>query len=294
MEKSRIKYWISALRPKTLPASFIPVLIACALAYKDRVFNFVPAIVCVLFALLAQIVSNLLNDYFDFVNGKDKEDRIGPDRAVSKGWISPKTMFRAASFVLLVACLLGCILIYYAGLKLVWIGLLVCVFIYAYSAGPYPLAEHGWGDVCVLVFYGIIPVVMTYYVQSLRFDLSSLICGLAVGIVSINILVSNNFRDRFQDAAVNKRTSIVLFGEEFGIYFYLLNGIAAVLLCAVLAVFRGGYFYLLPVFYLYPHIKTWKTMKKIDRGPGLNKILGMSARNTMVFGILLSAGIIMS
>lgn len=287
-----MRYWVLAARPKTLAASVMPVLLACALTYKEEKFNFIPALLCFVFALLAQIVSNFLNDYYDFIKGSDRNDRLGPERAVSKGWISPKVMLNTSILLIIFACLLGCILIYYAGWKLIFVGIGVALGVFAYSAGPYPLAYKGWGDICVLIFYGIIPVGFTYYVQTLAWSPEATIAGFSIGIVTVNILVANNYRDREQDKISGKNTTIVIFGEEFGRYFYLFNGIIAVLICLFFYFTGRKFAALIPLLYLFPHILTWKEMCDIRQGKELNKILGKSARNTIIFGLLLILGIV--
>ena len=160
--KSRIHAWLEAARPKTLPASFSPVLVGCALAYRDGVFKLAPTILCVLVALLAQIASNFANDYFDYKKGADKEDRLGPERAVASGWITPKAMLWGTFITLGLSCLCGCFLLFFAGWELIAVGVAIAICVLAYSAGPYPLAYNGLGDVCVVLFYGIIPVCFTY------------------------------------------------------------------------------------------------------------------------------------
>ena len=294
MNSVQLKHWLLASRPKTLPASVVPVLVGTALAYSVGEFKWVPAVVCFLFALIAQIVSNLFNDYFDYKNGNDRADRIGPDRAVSKGWIRPKSMLRASLMLIALACLLGCILIYYAGWEILWVGIAVSIGAFAYSAGPYPLASRGLGDVCVILFYGIIPVGFTYYVQALDWTTPLSLCGLSVGFVTTNILVANNFRDREQDKRVGKNTSIVLFGATFGKWFYFINGIIAVATCLFFFLYKMNYAAILPALYLIPHLLTWKEMCRINKGKELNKILGRSSVNTIVFGLLLIIGILLS
>lgn len=228
--RSRIQAWLEAARPKTLPASFSPVLVGCALAYRDGVFKLAPAILCVLVALLAQIASNFANDYFDFKKGADKEDRLGPERAVASGWITPKAMLWGTFITLGLSCLCGCFLLFFAGWELIGVGIAIAICVLAYSAGPFPLAYNGLGDVCVVLFYGIIPVCFTYYVQALSFSLLSFLLSLSLGLLSANILIVNNYRDYEQDKAARKRTTIVLFGRTFGLLAYLLNGILAVLI----------------------------------------------------------------
>lgn len=294
MKQVQINYWWQAMRPKTLAASIMPVILACALTIHAGKFQAIPAAICLVFAILVQIVSNFLNDYYDFIKGSDRSDRLGPERAVAKGWISPYKMLRASILLILVACILGSALIYYAGWQMIFVGIAVCLGAFAYSSGPYPLAYHGLGDICVVVFYGIVPVGFTYYVQSLDWTIATTIAGVSIGIVATNILVANNFRDRQEDKISNKNTSIVLLGEQFGIWFYLSNGIIAVLLTTFFYCLQMPLAAILPPLYLIAHIRTWKKMRKIYQGKDLNSILEESAKNTIFFGLLLSIGILLS
>ena len=293
IKKNSVQAWFLAIRPKTLTAAMTPVVVASALAYHDNYFQWKPALICLLFAILAQITSNLANDYFDYKKGSDGRERLGPKRAVAEGWIAPKTMLYATLGLLAVNCILGLLLVFYGGWQLILVGALVVLFALAYSGGPYPLAYHGWGDVCVFIFFGIVPVGFTYYVQSLQWTLPATLCGAAVGLVVINILVANNYRDRDTDRSVGKRTSIVLFGESFGRSFYLYNGVIAVIICQYFWLVQSYEAALYPAIYLYFHIKTWKEMTKIREGKGLIPILGKTARNAFVFGLLLSLGLLL-
>ncbi|MEG1574937.1 MAG: 1,4-dihydroxy-2-naphthoate octaprenyltransferase, partial [Bacteroidales bacterium] len=160
-----IKDWFLAARPKTLLVGVAPVLTGSALAYSFGRFNWIPAMICLVFALLAQISSNFINDYYDFKKGTDREDRVGPERAVAAGKITPRAMLRATVITILLALLIGSSLICYGGWWLIPVGALVAIFAFAYSGGPYPLSYHGLGDVAVLIFYGVVPVTFTYYVQ---------------------------------------------------------------------------------------------------------------------------------
>lgn len=284
--KSLINAWLEAARPKTLPASLSPVLLACVLAWRDGVFQLAPALLCLGVALLAQIASNFANDYFDFKKGADTEERLGPERAVAQGWIAPKAMLRATFLTLGLSCLCGCMLLLFAGWELIPVGVAIALCVLAYSAGPFPLAYNGLGDVCVVLFYGIIPVCFTYYVQALSFSLLAFLLSLSVGLLSTNILIVNNYRDYVQDKAARKRTTIVLFGRGFGKVVYLLNGLVAVLLAIPLLFSAptwllflfGGFFAL---FYI-----TWKELFNYE-GRELNKTLGHTARNVFLFTVLL-------
>ena len=138
-----LKLWIDAARPRTLPVSVGPVVVAAAYAWYFDVFHPVIVSVCVVFALLAQIASNFANDYFDYKKGADRSDRVGPRRAVASGDISPQKMLKATTFTLFLACAIGSTLIYYGGWWLIIAGVLIALLAMAYSAGPYPLAYHG-------------------------------------------------------------------------------------------------------------------------------------------------------
>lgn len=286
-EKSLLKAWLEAARPKTLPASFSPVLVGCALAYRDGSFRFGPAFLCLLVAVLAQIASNFANDYFDFKKGADGAGRVGPERAVASGWITPRAMLRGTFVTLGFACLCGCGLLFYAGWELVWVGIAIAVCVLAYSAGPYPLAYHGLGDVCVLLFYGVIPVCFTYYVQVLSFSLLSFLLSLAVGLLSVNILIVNNYRDYEQDKAASKRTTIVCFGRSFGRIVYLLNGLVAIGITLPLLLNLDWWTDLAFGAFGVLFIATWLEMKHRE-GTELNKTLGHTARNVFIFSLLLT------
>jgi len=291
IKKNSLHAWFLSARPKTLPASATPVIVACALAYHDNSFQWKPALICLLFAILSQIISNFANDYFDYKKGIDNEERLGPKRAVAEGWIAPKLMLSVTIALLILDLALGLLLLQYGGWKLIFAGLFVAIFAFAYSGGPYPLAYHGLGDVCVFIFFGIIPVGFTYYVQTLQWTLPVTICGISTGLVIINILVANNYRDRFSDLKAGKKTSIVLFGEKFGEWFYLLNGIIAVVGCQYFLLEKAIWASLLPIVYLIFHIVIWKEMITINHGKALIGTLEKTARNALIFGAMLAVGL---
>jgi len=293
IEKNSLQAWFLATRPKTLPAAATPVIVACALAFHDKSFQWEPALICLLFALIAQVIANFANDYFDYKKGSDNKERLGPKRAVAEGWIAPEIMLRVTTILLIVDLSLGLLLLHYGGWKLIFVGLFVAIFALAYSGGPYPLSYNGFGDVCVFVFFGIVPVGFTYYVQTLQWTLPATICGACVGLVIINILIANNYRDRFSDAKTNKKTTVVLFGEKFGQWFYLLNGVIAVTGCQYFWLEKTIWAALLPIVFLIFHIRTWKEMITINQGKALIGILEKTAKNALIFGVTLSAGLLL-
>ncbi|MDR1880087.1 MAG: 1,4-dihydroxy-2-naphthoate polyprenyltransferase [Tannerellaceae bacterium] len=285
--KNQLQAWIEAARPKTLPASVSPVFLGCALAYADDALRIVPAALCLWVALLAQIASNFANDYFDFKKGADTEERLGPERAVASGWITPKAMLGGTFIALGLACLGGLFLCYLAGWELLFAGAAIALCVLAYSAGPFPLAYHGLGDVCVGVFYGVIPVCLTYYVQAAAFSPLSFPLSLALGFLSINILVVNNYRDCEQDRAAGKRTSIVRFGRAFGRWFYLANGVLAILFSLPLLLHTRWWILLLFVAFFSFFLSTWRALYRFQ-GRELNATLARSAGNVLLFTVLLA------
>lgn len=292
IKQNSLHAWILAARPKTLAGAVTPVLVGTALAYADGQFHWLPILVCFLFAGLMQIAANFINDLFDFLKGTDREDRLGPERACAQGWISPTAMKRGIIFTVAIACLIGCILLFYAGWQLILVGLLCVVFAFFYTTGPYPLSYNGWGDILVIIFFGFIPVGGTYYVQALTWTpdvtIASLICGLIVD----TLLVVNNYRDREADAQSGKRTVVVRFGEPFGKYLYLISGVIAAMLSLWLLSETLIPAIATAAIYLALHITTWRRMVKIHSGKKLNSILGETSRNMLIMGILLSLSLI--
>lgn len=284
-KKNTVTAWIEAARPRTLSASFSPVLVGCGLAWVDGVFRLIPALLCVCVALLAQIASNFANDYYDYKKGSDREDRLGPSRAVASGWITPRAMIGGTLFTLGLSCFCGCLLLFYGGWLLLPVGILMALCVLGYSTGPYPLSYNGLGDLCVLLFYGIVPVCFTYYVQANAFSFTSFLLSLSVGLLSVNILVVNNYRDYEQDIVSRKRTTIVLFGKKFGRIFYLVNGVLA--LAIALCVFRyTGWINLLFIVYLGLFLVIWRQFCGLE-GKALNKMLGKTSLLVLLFTFLL-------
>lgn len=286
-----VKAWILASRPKTLSGAAVPVLIGSSLAYNDGYFAFTPAILCLIFAFLMQIDANFINDLFDFIKGSDGEDRLGPKRACAQGWISTEAMKRGIAFTTMTASLIGFFLLFFGGLEMIPVGILCIIFAFLYTAGPYPLAYHGWGDLLVIIFFGFIPVGCTYYVMSHTWTSSITIASLACGIVIDSLLMVNNYRDFEQDKQNGKKTLIVKMGASSGKALYLITGVIAAELCWYFA-FNGLYWAaILPQIYLIPHILTWNEMVIIGKGKELNRVLGKTGRNIFIFGLLLSLGI---
>ena len=207
--------WMEAARPRTLPAAVAPVIAASALAWQDGVFVAPAAVACLLFALLVQFGTNFANDYFDFIKGADTAERVGPRRAVAAGLVAPATMRRATIWVFALAFLVGLTLLPYGGWRLLVIGLLSIACGVLYTGGPFPLAYHGLGDVFVFVFFGLVAVGATYFVQAGTVSVDAWLIGSAMGALSTAILVVNNYRDIATDRKAGKRTLAVRLGPRW-------------------------------------------------------------------------------
>lgn len=285
-----LKYWILAARPKTLTAALIPIMTATALAFADGVGQWKPALLCGLFAVFMQIAANFINDLFDYRKGTDRADRLGPERACAQGWITPAAMRKGIVVMLSVACATGCMLLPYGGWPLVLLGLSCVVFAFLYTT---LLSYMGGGDLLVWVFFGLVPVCGTYYVQTQTLTPSVWWLAAGSGLVTDTLLVLNNYRDRTQDAISGKRTLIVVWGERFGSLFYLLQGVAGYICVALLACYGHTWTAILPLFYLLPHYLTWRKMTEINHGRELNRILGFTSRNMLTFALLTTLSLIL-
>ena len=227
-EVSRTRAWVMAARPQTLPAAAAPILVGTGLAVHDGVFAPVPALVAFIGAALIQIGTNFANDYYDAKKGADTDDREGFTRVTQTGLIPAERVKLATVVTFALAILSGTYLVYVGGLPILVIGLVSVVCGWAYTGGPYPLGYHGLGDLFVFVFFGIVAVVGTYYVQAVShlepltttippgtITWEALVASLPVAGISTAILVVNNVRDLETDAETGKRTLAVRFGYRF-------------------------------------------------------------------------------
>ncbi len=279
-----IKCWIEAMRLRTLPVSLAGVIMAWGFCALYDNFNLIPAILCLLFALLAQIASNFANEYYDFKSGLDRKGREGPRRGVTEGDITPQAMKFATFGTLALACVIGCSLIYYGGWWLLPIGIFIALGVMAYSTGPYPLSHHGLGEVAVLFFFGIIPVTLTYYVQSLQWSLDVLLASISIGLMGANVLIVNNYRDHDDDKEVGKRTLAVIFGRRAVSNLYLFNGYIAVALMIMTWWKLPVWSWAAPILYLVAHTAIWLQLC-IRTGSRLNPLLGMTAMTMAAYSL---------
>ncbi len=213
---SKLKIWILASRPKTLWAAVGPVLVGTAMAYADGRACGLAALLALFAAVFIQIGTNLSNDYFDFVLGADTGERLGPMRVTQTGLVSPGEMKRAIFAAFGLAALAGIYLIYRGGWPILIIGIFSILFGILYTAGPYPLGYNGLGDIFVFLFFGLVAVGGTYYVQTLSINSTVLLAAVGPGLLSTALLCVNNLRDLESDRKAGKKTLPVRFGRLFG------------------------------------------------------------------------------
>jgi len=217
---TKIGLWINCARPKTLAASIAPVLVGGAMAYGDGAMSWLTFVVTLLSAIFIQIGTNFANDYYDYINGSDTEGRVGPIRGMHTGEVTLSQMKVAFVIAFALAILLGVFLVLKGGLPILVIGIVSVICGYLYTAGPFPLAYVGLGDIFVLIFFGPVATAGTYFLQRGEINPNVIIAGLATGLLAVAILTVNNYRDYESDKAVRKNTLVVRIGRSFGIYEY--------------------------------------------------------------------------
>ena len=218
-----IKKWFEIIRAKTLLVSMASVIMAIALAFENGGNNWLPAILCLLFAMLAQATSNVVNDYADYKTGCDNENSLGPERKLVSGEITAKTMLKAIIIAASVCFLVGLSLLYWGGWILLPFGLLIMAVAFCYSMGPFPLSYHALGDVAVILFFGIVPITFTYYILTKEINWEIITAGIAMGLVVDELLIVNNVRDEEEDKLHNKKTTVGIFGSKFMKEVFFLN-----------------------------------------------------------------------
>lgn len=279
-----MKVWIEAMRLRTLPVSVAGVIMALGYGIFNRELNFTVWILCLLFAVLAQIASNFANEYYDYRDGLDKPGREGPRRGVTEGDITPRAMLAATYITLALACCVGLCLLLWGPWWLIPAGIAIGLGVLAYSTGPYPLSRHGLGEVAVMLFFGVVPVNLTYYVMSGQWDVNVFLGSLSAGLMGANVLLVNNYRDAADDALVGKRTLAVIFGQRTASTLYLLNGIIAVALMANVWMQLPYAALMFPIIYLIAHISLWHKIVSLH-GAALNPMLGATAMLMLAYSL---------
>ena len=292
---SGVQIWLMAARPRTLPAAVAPVLVGTALAGYEGVFHALRFVAALLGAIFIQVGTNLSNDYSDARRGADAEDRLGPVRVTAGGLVPPRQVLIATyvSFGLAVLC--GAYLIAVAGWQLLLVGAASILAGVAYTGGPRPYGYEGLGETFVFLFFGIVAVAGSYFVQVTSLEWEAFALAVPVGLLAAAILVVNNVRDIDSDRRAGKRTLAVRMGRErtralFATIVYLAFLLAPVtwLVGPVQA------WVLLPWLTLPLAVRLVQTVRSHADGPSLNQALAQTGMLQLAFCVLLSAGLLLS
>jgi 1,4-dihydroxy-2-naphthoate octaprenyltransferase len=289
-----LKHWLLAARPKTLWAAVGPVTIGTAMARADGGMHGPSAVACLLGAILLQIGTNFCNDYADYIKGADTPHRVGPARAVASGWIAPRQMLIATVVVFALAAIVCGYLVVRGGWPMLALGFISILAGIAYTAGPYPLAYLGLGDLFVLVFFGPVAVAGTHFVQTVEFSWLAVIAGIAPGLLSVAILTANNLRDVESDRLADKRTLAVRFGVAFARWEYVFCLIVAAA-WPLLMVHLAGPQHSNAMVACMVFFVGWPVLRMMVTRSGreLNPALGMTALLLLFYSISFSFGWVM-
>lgn len=291
---SKAKIWWLASRPRTLPAAAVPVIVGTAAAFKDGKFALLPALAALVGALLIQIGANFANDVFDFKKGADTAERLGPTRVTQAGLLTPSEVFSGMWVVFGLAMLIGIYLVFVGGWPIVAIGLCSIAAGIAYTGGPYPLGYNGLGDIFVFIFFGLVAVAGTYYVQALSVGAVAWWAAVPVGLLATAILAVNNLRDVKTDTKAGKRTVAVRFGANFAKTEWLTLVSLSYLVPLLMWVFGVSGPYVLLVLLSIPlAFPLWAIVSR-QEGRILNKALGGTAQLELVYGLLFAVGLVIS
>lgn len=286
--------WVLAIRPKTLPAAVSPVIVGTAVAVSASAFHAGAALAAFAVALLLQIAANLANDVFDFKRGADTEHRLGPVRVTQSGLIAPQQVLIATAVTLTLATLAGTYLVVRGGWPILVLGIAAILSALAYTGGPRPIGYHGLGEVFVFIFFGLVAVAGTYYVQA--GDLSALPLGAAVpvGCLITAILVVNNLRDIDTDRVAGKRTIAVRLGRRGTVIEYaLLIAVAYLTLPVLWAAGLLSVWWWLPWLTIPLAVRLVRAVQR-ETGVALNLLLAGTAKLQLLFGALFAAAIVLS
>ncbi|HUP65487.1 MAG TPA: 1,4-dihydroxy-2-naphthoate polyprenyltransferase [Thermoanaerobaculia bacterium] len=287
-----MRNWILASRPKTLTAAVIPVLVGTVLAASEsgRVI-WLWSLLALAGAILIQIGTNLINDALDFEKGTDRADRLGPQRVTASGLIDAPRVKIGGWIAFALAALTGVPLILRGGVPLLIIGVASIIAGYLYTGGPYPLAYHGLGEIFVILFFGVVAVGGTYYLQTLSLNVSAIVSGLAVGLLSTVLLAVNNLRDMEDDQLTHKRTMAVRFGRRFAVLEIAVCALTPLAL-GLWWLARGEWIAAVLPLALVPLAVSIVRSARQDRGAILNRTLGKAAALHAGYGVLFSIGLL--
>ena len=289
----RWRAWIIASRPRTLPAAIAPVIVGTAVAIHDGAFEPLAALAALFAALMIQIGSNFANDLGDFHRGTDRVGRVGPTRVTTAGLLTPGQVKAGMVVVFGLAALAGLYLIAIGGWPILVVGVASILAAVAYTIGPLPFGYYGLGDVAVFVFFGLIAVVGTYYVQALRVTPLAILAAVPMGCLITGILVVNNIRDADTDRAAGKRTLAVLLGRRSARIEYIALIVVAYAIPFVLWLGLGlRPTVLLPALTLPLAIRLIRTVLDV-LGPPLNRALGGTAQLAVWYAVAFAVGLVL-
>ncbi len=292
LSKNKIDAFMLASRPKTLLAAVIPVLVGTSLAVYHDKFNGAAAVVALCCSTLIQVGTNYVNDLYDYLKGTDTADRVGPQRALASGLLSVNDMKTGIYLVFGWAFMLGLFLVHLGGWWILAVGIISILAGISYTAGPYPLAYNGLGDIFVLIFFGLVATAGTYYVQALEINLFSIAVSIPVGALITNILVVNNYRDIEEDKLAGKYTLAVKLGARFSrLQYIVLLFVSYLSLIFIYINLKTNMMIFLPFLSLPIAVKLVRMLHDKE-GKELNHTLELTAKFAGVFCVLLSIGII--
>jgi len=294
----KVVYWIHAIRPKTLLASVSPVLIGLSKSYVDndmglnRIDIAILTFVC---AILIQIGSNIANDLFDFINGADTNERVGPLRVAQSGLLSSNELTFGIIIVFSISIFIGTYLFIESGsIYIILIGIFSLIMAILYTGGPYPLGYMGLGDVMVLIFFGIVPVQGTYLLQLNSWSGSGIIFGIAIGSLATSILVVNNLRDIHTDMKAGKRTLAVIFGKKFALAEYIFLQLISYFIITW-TVYNSVSYYKYPILLISVFMLLYLVKEILTRQDNeLNKVLSITSMYCFIYSVMISVLLVCS
>jgi 1,4-dihydroxy-2-naphthoate octaprenyltransferase len=287
MQPSRLQAWFLACRPKTLSVSLSPVLVGTAVAWHESgTLLWLPLLAAALGAAFIQIGTNLFNDVGDFLRGTDTPDRLGPKRATAEGWLTPGTVQVGAWLSFALAFLCGIYLVAHGGWPIVAIGMASLAAGWAYTSGPKPIAYGPLGEVFVFVFFGLVAVGGSYYLQTLSLSPMALIAASLVGLHAAAVITVNNYRDLNGDARNGKNTLAVRLGRPLTRRLYAVEMLAPYALLPLLA--GLGWPAALPLLTLPLAVQLIRRFYGEAPGPVFNGILAATAGLQLAFALVLT------
>lgn len=290
---SPVQRWVLAIRPKTLTAAVAPVIVGWGVAHTTGQFQWGAAIAAMFTSIMIQIGTNLVNDVVDFSKGADTEARTGPLRVTQTGLLTPRQVWSGVVITFGLAVLAGLYLAWLAGWPVIVIGALCLLSGIGYTAGPFPLAYHGLGDLFVLLFFGYAAVAGTVYVVGAEVPPLAWFAATAAGVLTVNILVVNNIRDIDTDRSAGRKNIPVVFGRKAAEWEFALMLIVAYAIPAILACKQvSSPWILLSLLTLPQGINIWSRLRSGQSGQALNPVLGQTAQLLLRFCLLFTLGLL--